>query len=76
MGGTPEDRLRWKEPLHSFEIELQGEFGLSPALVRRYREWLQRVDRAEHQPVLERLLRRFGPIELSGAEDGEEVDRG
>jgi hypothetical protein len=29
MGGTAEDRLRWKEPLHSFEVELQREFGLS-----------------------------------------------
>ena len=50
--------------------------GMSPALVRRYREWFERVDHAEHQPVLERLLRRFGPIDLPSAEDGEEVDRG
>ena len=39
MGGNTEERLRWKEPLHSFEVELQGEFGLSPvasrALIRR-----------------------------------------
>ena len=47
--------------------------GMSPALVRRYRQWLERVDRPEHQPVMERLLRRFAPIE--GVE-GEEVDHG
>jgi len=49
---------------------------MSPALVRRYREWLQRVDRPEHQPVLERLLRRFAPIDEPEDEGGEEVDRG
>jgi hypothetical protein len=38
------DRLGWKEPLHSLEVELQGEFGLSPvasrALIRRISEVL------------------------------------
>lgn len=49
--------------------------GMSPTLVRRYREWFERVDRPEHQPVLQRLLRRFAPIEdLDG--EGEEVHRG
>lgn len=44
MGGTPEDRLRWKEPLHSLEVELQREFGLTPvssrALVLRVGEFV------------------------------------
>jgi len=44
MGGKAEERLRWKNPLHSLEVELRGEFGLSPvccrALVRRLEEFL------------------------------------
>lgn len=44
MGGKPEDRLLWKEPLHSLEVELEREYGLSPvqgrALVRRIGEIL------------------------------------
>jgi hypothetical protein len=44
MGGRAEERLRWKEPLHSLEVELQGDYGLSPvcsrALVRRIEEFL------------------------------------
>jgi hypothetical protein len=44
MGGKAEERLRWKEPLHSLEVELRREFGLSPvcsrALVRRLEEFL------------------------------------
>jgi hypothetical protein len=45
MGGSAEERLQWKEPLHSFEIELQRDFGLSPvasqALVRRLGEYIE-----------------------------------
>jgi hypothetical protein len=44
MGGSPSERLRWKEPLHSIQVELKNEFGLSPvssrALVRRIEEFL------------------------------------
>ncbi|OGV88240.1 MAG: hypothetical protein A3K19_11595 [Lentisphaerae bacterium RIFOXYB12_FULL_65_16] len=44
MGGQEQDRLSWKEPLHSLEIELQHEFGLSlvssRALVKRIGEFL------------------------------------
>lgn len=44
MGGTPIERLRWKEPLHSLEVELQHDFGLSVvasrALVRRLEEFV------------------------------------
>ncbi len=39
MGGSTIERLRWKEPLHSLEVELQRDYGLSVvasrALVRR-----------------------------------------
>ena len=30
MAGTPTERLQWKEPLHSLEVELQHDFGLNP----------------------------------------------
>ena len=44
MGGRSRDRLRWKEPMHSLEVELQRDFGLSPvaskALVLRMGELL------------------------------------
>ncbi len=44
MGGRAEERLRWKEPLHSLEIELQRDYGLTPvsarALTRRLGEYL------------------------------------
>lgn len=44
MGGTEIDRLRWKEPLHSLEVELQRDYGLtvvaSRALVRRLEVFL------------------------------------
>lgn len=44
MGGDPSDRLRWKEPLYSLEVELQRDFGLTPvssrALLRRIAEFL------------------------------------
>lgn len=44
MGGEQRERLRWKEPLHSLDVELQHDFGLSPvsskALVRRIGELL------------------------------------
>ena len=44
MGGRPEDRLQWKEALHSLEIELERDFGLSKissrALVLRIGEFL------------------------------------
>jgi len=44
MGGQASERHRWKEPLHSLEVELRREFGLSPvgsrALVRRLGEFL------------------------------------
>jgi hypothetical protein len=44
MGGRADERLQWKEPLHSLEVELRGDFGLSPvcsqALVRRIEEFL------------------------------------
>ena len=49
--------------------------GMSPALVRRYREWFERFNRPEHRPVLQRLLRRFAPIEERDSE-GEGVKRG
>jgi hypothetical protein len=49
--------------------------GMSRALVRRYLELLARLDTAGHQPVLERLLGRFGPIEQELVEpDGEVAD--
>lgn len=45
MGGDPTVRLRWKEPLHSLEVELLREYGLSPvsarALVLRLGEFLE-----------------------------------
>lgn len=44
MGGHAEERLRWKEPLHSLEVELQRDYGLtvvgSRALIRRIGEFL------------------------------------
>ncbi len=44
MGGKPEDRLRWKETLHSLGVELERDFGLSKvasrALVQRIGEFL------------------------------------
>jgi hypothetical protein len=44
VGGRPDERLRWKEPLHSLQVELRREFGLSPvcsrALIRRLEEFL------------------------------------
>jgi len=44
VGGSPSERLSWKEPLHSLEIELQRDYGLtvvsSRALVRRLGEFL------------------------------------
>ena len=45
MGGKPEDRLRWKEPLHSLGVEFERDYGLSAiasrALVRRIGEVLE-----------------------------------
>ena len=45
MGGKPEDRLRWKEPLHSLGVELERDYGLSAiasrALVKRISEYLE-----------------------------------
>jgi hypothetical protein len=45
MGGSARERLRWKEPLHSLEVELQRDYGLtvvgSRALVRRVGEFLE-----------------------------------
>lgn len=45
MGGSAEERLQWKEPLHSLEIELQRDFGMSPvasqALVKRLGEHIE-----------------------------------
>lgn len=49
---------------------------MSPAVVRRYLELLEQVEGAEHRPVLERLLRRFAPVEEAGAEGQEEVAHG
>lgn len=44
MGGKPEERLRWKEALHSLEVEFERDFGLSKvasrALVQRIGEFL------------------------------------
>jgi len=44
MGGSTIERLRWKEPLHSLEVELQRDYGLSVvasrALMRRLEEFL------------------------------------
>lgn len=44
MGGSASDRLSWKEPLHSLEVELQRDYGLTPvssrALLRRLGEFL------------------------------------
>ena len=37
MGGSAEDRLRWKEPLHSLEVELQRDYGLSVVASRALR---------------------------------------
>jgi hypothetical protein len=44
MGGNESERLSWKEPLHSLEIELQRDYGLTPvasqALLKRLGEFL------------------------------------
>ena len=44
LGGRADERLRWKEPLHSLEVELQRDYGLSViasrALHRRIEEFL------------------------------------
>lgn len=44
MGGSPEKRLFWKEPLHSLGIEFERDYGLSTiasrALVKRIGEFL------------------------------------
>jgi hypothetical protein len=44
MGGDPTERLQWKNHLHSLEVELQSDFGLSPvasrALIRRIEEFI------------------------------------
>jgi hypothetical protein len=44
LGRNEIERLRWKEPLHSLEVELQRDFGLSVvasrALVRRLEEFV------------------------------------
>lgn len=50
--------------------------GMSPTVVRRYLELLERVEGPEYQPVLDRLLRRFAPIEESGAIAHKEVGHG
>lgn len=51
MGGTTEDRLRWKEPLHSLEVEFQQDYGLSAvasrALVRRVAEFVEALVEGE-----------------------------
>jgi hypothetical protein len=44
--------------------------GMSPALVPRYLGLLDEYDIPAHRPVMERLLRRFGPV------DGDEVHDG
>lgn len=49
---------------------------MSPALVRRYLELLEQLDTPEHQPVLSRLLRRFGPIDHEMVDHDEEVVHG
>jgi len=45
MGGKPEERLRWKEHLHSLGVELERDFGLSAiasrALLQRIGEFLE-----------------------------------
>ncbi len=45
MGGNEIERLQWKEPLHSLEVELQRDYGLtviaSRALVRRVEVFLE-----------------------------------
>ena len=45
MGGDPTDRLGWKEPLHSLQVELQRDYGLSAissrALLRRLEVFLE-----------------------------------
>jgi len=44
MGGSAEERARWKEPFHSLEVELERDFGLSlvssRALTRRLGEFI------------------------------------
>jgi len=42
--------------------------GMSAPLVRRYRELRQQFDRPHSRPVLDRLLRRFAPIETADEE--------
>ena len=37
MGGKAEERLSWKEPMHSLEVELQRDFGLSVVASRALR---------------------------------------
>jgi len=50
--------------------------GMSPVLVARYVDLLGQLDQPHSRPVLDRLLRRFGPVDDGDAEDGEEVCRG
>jgi hypothetical protein len=47
--------------------------GLSPRVVRSYLGLLEHYDQAVHRPIIERLMRRFGPIDEPTAE---EVDHG
>lgn len=50
--------------------------GLSPSLVARYRELVERYQGAAHRPVWERLLRRYAPLDLPRSEPDSEVGHG
>ena len=54
MGGDRVERWSWKEPLHSLQVELEGEYGLSPvaakALIRRIGEVLEEQRSSSRAP--------------------------
>ena len=68
MGGKADERLRWKEPLQSLEVELQVEFGLTPvcgrALIKRLEQFLD--DHVDGQPG----SRGLGQIRYSAVAQG------
>lgn len=73
MGGKADERLRWKEPLQSLEVELQVEFGLTPvcgrALIKRLEQFLD--DHVDGQPG----SRGLGQIRYSAVALGERAGK-
>jgi len=64
MAGNPTERLQWKEPLHSLEIELQQDFGLTP--IRAKAHFSPHLPRFHGTP---RDLRGFPPMDASDRRD-------